>query len=170
MTWPLSPSTRQWLHRLARWLIGGFFLYSGIAKTVEPAEFLKLLREYDLGLNYLGLNLVAATLPWFEAFLGSLLILGIAVRGSALITVSLLVPFTLLVLRRALEIHGTEALAFCGIRFDCGCGTGEVLICRKLAENTLLILMGTALTIFPPPIGHGPSENGPDPTTSDIKA
>lgn len=155
MPWPtfhsLSPTTRCWIHRLARWILGGFFLYSGIAKTVEPAEFLKLLREYDLGLPSLALNFVAATLPWFEAFLGSLLILGIAVRGTALITVSLLVPFTLMILRRALEIHGTEALAFCGIRFDCGCGTGEVLICRKLAENTLLILLGTVLTFVPPP-------------------
>jgi hypothetical protein len=31
------------------------------------------------------------------------------------------------------------------VRFDCGCGAGEVLICRKLVENGLLILLSGGL-------------------------
>jgi hypothetical protein len=27
------------------------------------------------------------------------------------------------------------------VKFDCGCGTGEEFICRKLLENILLVLL-----------------------------
>jgi hypothetical protein len=30
---------------------------------------------------------------------------------------------------------------FCSIKFDCGCGSGEQYICRKLPENLGLILL-----------------------------
>jgi hypothetical protein len=56
-------------------------------------------------------------------------------------SVSMLVPFTLIVLKRALAIAGAKGLAFCAVKFDCGCGAGEVLICHKLVENGLQILL-----------------------------
>jgi hypothetical protein len=87
------------------------------------------------------LNLIAATLPWFEVFCGLLLLGGIAVRGSAFVLLLMLTPFTWIVLQRALAIHAADAIPFCTIRFDCGCGTGEVLICYKLVENALLIAL-----------------------------
>jgi uncharacterized membrane protein YphA (DoxX/SURF4 family) len=87
------------------------------------------------------LNSIAAGLPWFEAFCGALLLLGIAVRGTALTLVAVLVPFTWLVWRRALALQALRAIPFCAVKFDCGCGAGEVFICGKLAENFLLILV-----------------------------
>ena len=66
---------------------------------------------------------------------------GVAVRGSALMLLCLLVPFTLVVLQRALALQSMLAIPFCAVKFDCGCGTGEVWICRKLVENGLLILL-----------------------------
>jgi adenylate kinase len=131
----------------ARWLVGGTFLYSGWAKVVEPVEFLKLLRVYDLTAEPLVLNLVAAGLPWFEVFCGLLLVLGVGVRGTALVLLCLLIPFTALIWNRALQIQADSSLAFCAIRFDCGCGTGEVAICRKLLENGLLMGLGVCLVI-----------------------
>ena len=95
------------------------------------------------------LNLIGSTLPWFEAFCGLLLVLGVAVRGVALTLVLMLIPFTILVLKRALEIHGSSLIPFCAIRFDCGCGAGEVFICRKLTENALLVLLSVVLTCRP---------------------
>src|SRR6185503_3269060 len=126
--------------------LGGMFLYMGLSKALHPVEFLKLVRQYDLLHHHLLLNFVASTLPWFEIFCGLLLFLGVAVRSAAIMLVAMLVPFTLAVLSRVLEIHAAGNLAFCAIKFDCGCGAGEVLICRKLAENILLTGLSIALT------------------------
>ena len=53
----------------------------------------------------------------------------------------MLAPFTVVVLQRALAMQAALAISFCAVKFDCGCGTGEVLICGKLAENGLLLLL-----------------------------
>jgi uncharacterized membrane protein YphA (DoxX/SURF4 family) len=137
----------SWVWLGARCLVGGYFIYSGLAKALEPAEFLKLLRVYDVTTEPLVLNLVAAGLPWFELFCGLLLVLGVGVRGTALVALFLLVAFTALVWMRALAIQEATGLAFCAIRFDCGCGTGEVAICRKLVENGVLIGLGSCLVL-----------------------
>ncbi len=126
---------------LARWLVGGLMIYLGLHKALDPVDFLKLLRQYDLVQSPFLLNSIAATLPWFEVFCGALLLLGIAVRGTALVSLAMLVPFTALVLKRALAIQAASAIAFCAVKFNCGCGMGEVYICHKLAENGLLIAL-----------------------------
>ena len=130
---------------LARWILGALFLYMGLSKALHPVDFLKLIRQYDLVQSHGLLNLVAATLPWFEALCGLLLLAGVAVRGAALVLVAMLVPFTVIVARRALALHAAGTIPFCAIKFDCGCGAGEVFICHKLAENTLLTLFAAAL-------------------------
>lgn len=126
---------------LARWLLGAFFLHAGLGKALHPVEFLKLVRQYDLATMPLLLNSISACLPWFEVFCGVLLMLGVAVRGTAAILAAMLVPFTLLVLKHALAIQSALGLAFCAVKFDCGCGTGEVFICHKLVENSLLMIL-----------------------------
>jgi uncharacterized membrane protein YphA (DoxX/SURF4 family) len=129
----------------ARWLLGGLFLYMGLHKALDPVDFLKLVRQYDLVSWSLPLNLVGALLPWFEVFCALLLLTGVAVRGAALMLVAMLIPFTVVVIRRALAIHAAGGLPFCAIKFDCGCGNGEVFICRKIAENSLLTVLSMVL-------------------------
>jgi uncharacterized membrane protein YphA (DoxX/SURF4 family) len=126
---------------LARWVLGAVFLYTGLSKALHPVDFLKLVRQYDLVQNSWLLNSIAAALPWFETFCGLLLLAGVVVRGTAVILVLLLVPFTVLVFHRALAIQSALAIPFCMVKFDCGCGTGAVFICRKLVENLALILL-----------------------------
>lgn len=126
---------------LARWLLGATFLYFGLNKALHPVDFLKLARQYDLTQDPLLLNSIAATLPWFEVFCGLLLLAGIAVRGTALTLAVMLVPFTLLVLHRALLLEAARNIPFCAVNFDCGCGSGEEFICRKLAENLVLFVL-----------------------------
>ena len=87
------------------------------------------------------LNSIGAALPWFEVYCGLLLLFGVAVRGSAVMLAAMLVPFTLVVLKRALAIAAVSGLPFCAVKFDCGCGAGEVFICHKLVENTVLLLL-----------------------------
>jgi len=138
-TWRVS--TRALVPVLARWLVGAVFLVMGFNKVLHPVEFLKLVRQYDIVHSHHVLNLIAAALPGLEVFCGLLLIAGIAVRGSALVLAGMLVAFTAGIVKRAVAIHAGGELAFCAIRFDCGCGGGEVFVCRKLAENTLLTLL-----------------------------
>jgi len=126
---------------LARWFLGGLFVYMGLSKALHPVDFLKLVRQYDIVHNAVLLNSIAAALPWFEVFCGLLLLAGIAVRGSALLLVGMLVPFTWAVLHRALAIHALQGIPFCAIKFDCGCGTGEQFVCQKIPENLGLILL-----------------------------
>ena len=130
---------------LARWLLGAVFLYLGLNKALHPVEFLKMVRQYDLVQSSLLLNSIGAVLPWFEIFCGLLLLAGVAVRGTAVMLIVMLVPFTALVFRRALALQSALAIPFCAVKFDCGCGTGEVFICRKLLENFLLILFSAWL-------------------------
>jgi uncharacterized membrane protein YphA (DoxX/SURF4 family) len=126
---------------LARWLVGAAFLYMGLNKALHAVDFLKLLRQYDLTQSSLVLNSIAAALPWFEVFCGLLLLSGIAVRGTALTLLAMLMPFTWVVLHRALLLESAQNIPFCAVKFDCGCGTGEEFICRKLLENFLLLLL-----------------------------
>lgn len=126
---------------LARWAVGGFFVYMGMSKALHPEAFLKLVRQYELVGNPFLLNAIAAALPWFEVFCGLLLLVGVAVRGAALMLVLMLVPFTLVVVNRALAIATAQGVAFWTVKFDCGCGSGEVLIWKKVMENALFTLL-----------------------------
>lgn len=132
---------------LARLVLGGLYIFMGASKALHPVEFLKLVRQYDMVTDPVMLNSIASTLPWFEVFCGLLLLGGIAVRGAALVSIGMLVPFTALVWKRALAVQAAGGMSFCAVRFDCGCGAGEVLICHKLIENALLIAMSALLVI-----------------------
>lgn len=135
-----SAPRRNWLSVAIRVLMGGLFVYMGLSKALHPVDFLKLVRQYDLVETPFWLNSIAATLPWFEVFCGVLLLGGVATRGTALVSLAMLIPFTAVVWKRALALQAAQAIPFCAVRFDCGCGAGEVLICYKLVENGLLIL------------------------------
>ena len=128
-----------------RWFLGALFVYTGLEKGLDPAAFLKLLRQYDLVHAPFLLNSIAAALPWFEVFCGALLLAGIAVRGAALTLAGILAPFTAAVWHRALVLQSAHFIPFCAIKFDCGCGVGEVLICHKLIENAGLVLLAVWL-------------------------
>jgi uncharacterized membrane protein YphA (DoxX/SURF4 family) len=124
-----------------RWFMGGLFVYMGCNKALHPEVFLKLVDQYQLVKAPLLLNSIAAALPWFEVICGLLLLAGVAVRGTAVLLIAMLVPFTLAVMARAISIAGAKGLALCAVKFDCGCGMGEVFACRKVVENCLLLLI-----------------------------
>jgi len=138
----ITGKARETAALLARWWLACVFIYMGLHKALpHPESFLKLVRQYDMVTSPFLLNCIGAALPWFEVFCGLLLLAGVAVRGAALNVVIMLVPFTLIVLKRALGIAATTGIPFCAVKFDCGCGAGEVFICWKLLENSILILL-----------------------------
>ena len=132
---------------LARLALGALFVYMGMNKALHPVDFLKLVHQYDLVNNYWLLNAIAGALPWFEVFCGLLLVAGIAMRGSALMLILMLVPFTWIVFQRALSLQAALHIPFCAVKFDCGCGNGEVFICRKLLENLSLLALSAWLLV-----------------------
>ena len=125
----------------ARWALGVVFIYMGMVKALHPEPFIGLVRQYEVIHTPWLLNVVSAFLPWFEVFCGILLIAGAAVRGAAASLLLMLIPFTFLIWRRGGVLAGAKAVALCAVKFDCGCGNGEVWVCHKLAENTVLILL-----------------------------
>lgn len=136
---------------VARLVVGGLFVKQGLSKVDDPVAFLKLIREYELvpeGLPWL-LNGMAVGLPWLEVLAGALLVLGIAVRGTCLTLLALLAVFTSAIALRAVGIQESEGLAFCEIAFDCGCGSGAVNVCNKLAENTGLFVLALVGLLTP---------------------
>jgi uncharacterized membrane protein YphA (DoxX/SURF4 family) len=142
----LSGIAREAAALLARWWLGCVFIFMGLNKALpNPEYFLNLVREYHMVDTPWLLNSIGAALPWFEVYCGLLLLFGVAVRGSALMLVAMLVPFTAVVFKRALEIAAAKGLPFCAVKFDCGCGMGEVFICHKLVENTVLLLLSAWL-------------------------
>lgn len=121
----------------ARLILGGMFIWMGFHKISGPVEFLKQIRMYQMvpeGTPLL-LNSIAIILPWMEVITGAALILGVALRGAALIQLVMLVVFTGAIFLRALNINRTEGTPFFQIVFDCGCGGGPVTIWIKLLQN-----------------------------------
>jgi len=137
-TAPTPPRFAPLAEVLVRWLAGALFIYLGLHKALHPVEFLKLVHQYGFVSNYWLLNAIAAAVPWFEVFCGMLLLTGVAVRGTALVLVLMLVPFTWVVWQHALALQSASHIPFCAVKFDCGCGAGEEFICWKLLENIIL--------------------------------
>jgi len=135
----------DWLLAGTRCALGGWFIYGGLMKGLHPVEFLRILHEYELPVPFFVLNAVAGLLPWFEILSGLLLVTGKALRAAALVWLVILVSFTLLVLQRALALQIMSDIPFCAVRFDCGCGMGEIGICLKLAENLFMMLAAATL-------------------------
>jgi uncharacterized membrane protein YphA (DoxX/SURF4 family) len=134
----------------ARLLLGTVFIYLGLVKALDPVGFLKLIRQFDLVTTPWLLNLAAAVLPWFEVFCGILILIGRRLNAAALLALVSLVVFTGAVALRAWALHRAGSLPFCALRFDCGCGTGEVAVCAKLLENSALIALAAYLAIARP--------------------
>jgi len=127
----------------ARLMLGTMFIWMGCKKIGEPIVFLKQVRLYHMVPESVPalLNSIAIILPWIEVVTGSALILGIALRGSALIQLVMLIIFTGAIFLRALNVNRVEGTPFFQIVFDCGCGAGPVTIWKKLLENLGLCLL-----------------------------
>ncbi|MCP5515913.1 MAG: DoxX family membrane protein [Verrucomicrobiales bacterium] len=134
---------------LGRWFLGAAFIYLGAVKVLDPVAFLKQVHAYDLVVQPPWLNLVAGVLPWLEILCGLLLILGVAIRGTGLLTLMMLVAFTFAVWQRGSDLAAREGAPLCLIKFDCGCGTGEIGVCNKLVENSLLMALAALPLLWP---------------------
>lgn len=128
---------------IARLILAYMFITMGAAKVADPWTFAKIIRQYGIfpdSAPYL-LNLTAVVLPWLEIVTGAALLVGINVRGAALIQLLMLVPFTWAILHRAFQMQVETGKSFFEIKFDCGCGGGIEIIWQKVLKNAGLILL-----------------------------
>ncbi len=93
-----------------RLVVGGLFVYAAIDKIAHPHKFAIAIDNYHF-LPEILVNLWAIGLPWLELFIGLLLIAGVFVQASALVSALLYLSFFIAL---------SAALAR-GLDISCGC-------------------------------------------------
>lgn len=105
-----SAHVKQWAGLVARLVVGGVWIWAGVAKLPDPALSVESVRAYEL-LPASLVEPVGHLLPPLEAVLGAALVLGLMTRGAALISAVLLIAFVI----------GVASVWARGIEIDCGC-------------------------------------------------
>ena len=121
---------------LCRVILGVILIYASIDKIVHPAEFAKAIGNYNVlpfGLE----NLLGIILPVLELLVGSCLILGIMLDGSAIITAGMMTVFIIALSQAMIR----------GIDINCGCfkvtveNGGHQVGIRRIIEDFLFLGM-----------------------------
>jgi uncharacterized membrane protein YphA (DoxX/SURF4 family) len=98
---------------LARWVLGGVWLYAGGVKLGDPWASVAAVRAYDL-LPGSTVVFVGHALPILEVALGACLVLGLLTRAAAALSAALMLVF----------VAGIASVWMRGIEIDCGCFGG----------------------------------------------
>lgn len=98
------------LYHVARWILGMVFVYASFHKILYPAAFAKAVYLYQILPDWM-VNLAALVLPWLELFLGVLLIIGLWMPGTVIISSLLFIIFM-----GALSYNMAR-----GLDISCGC-------------------------------------------------
>jgi protein-disulfide isomerase len=104
---------RPWLGTLARLVLGVVWLWAGWAKLRSPRSFTQVVRAYDATPEWLS-KAIGYGLPVLEICLGVLLIVGVVVRMTAIVSALLLVVFAIGLIQAAAR----------DIQLSCGCFGG----------------------------------------------
>ncbi len=130
---------------LARIGLAAVWLVSGTVKAVDPDQTYVAVRAYDV-LPPLGVELVAALLPWVELAFGILLFLGVGTRLVAALSAALLLVF----------VAGVAQAWSRGLSIDCGCfggggavAPGETAYVQELLRDTGFLVMAGWLIVRP---------------------
>jgi len=127
----MSIMRNQYLLTAIRILLGALFIYAAVPKMLDPFSFAVAVYNYKM-LPGFAVGLVAAALPWLELLIGILLVAGVRVQVSSLISTGMLVVFTLAILINTLR----------GIDVDCGCfSTDRSIGWAAVAEDSLFTLL-----------------------------
>lgn len=128
----------RYLLLAARLVLGAVFLYGAWTKLSQPwLLFAMSIDSYRI-LPEWAVLLVARTLPWFELFLGLMLIAGWQLFWWAAISTALLAAFLAMILRAWAK----------GMGIDCGCfGFGEAISWKTLLRDGGLLALSAFITL-----------------------
>jgi putative oxidoreductase len=122
-----------------RLLLGGLFIYAGIGKIWNPADFSAAIDNYRM-LPYPLVPVMAAVLPWVEVICGLLIICNRWLPGACMIVILLNVMF----------IIAISAAMARGLDIDCGCfsvsGSASRVGVARLLEDAFFFI--AAVIIF----------------------
>ena len=104
---------KEWAGLAARLVVGGVWIYAGAIKLPDPDQSIAAVRAYEL-LPGETVVTVGHLLPVLEVVVGGMLVLGVLVRGAAVVSALLFVAF----------IIGIASVWARGIEIDCGCFGG----------------------------------------------
>ena len=134
-----------WFGLLSRLVLGGVLFAAGWLKIFTPAKSQMSVRAYEV-LPISIANFLGIALPWLEVGFGILLILGIAVRLSAIVGGGLMVVFIAAI---------SQAWAR-GLSIDCGCFGGggtvdpsETKYLSEILRDIGLALLALYLVRYP---------------------
>ncbi|MBI3306875.1 MAG: DoxX family membrane protein [Candidatus Omnitrophica bacterium] len=126
----------HWVWLILRIWVGLIFAYAGFSKLTEPIEnFRGIIAQYEV-IPYAMVPFIAAVLPWVELISGVFLILGYAVRVSALVLGFLSFGF--------LMVLGSSQILLGSIPMSCGC-FGENGIHLTVRQVFGLDILNTAI-------------------------
>lgn len=136
---------QPWLTLCARLILGGVILAAGLLKVTHPAKSAMAVRAYEV--LPIGIaNVLGYALPWLEVGIGLLLILGVAVRSSAILGGILMALFIVAIGQAWVR----------GLTIDCGCfggggqvAKGETKYLSEILRDTGLLVAAIYLTKFP---------------------
>ena len=133
--------TSPLLAAVFRWILGLIFIYASIHKIADPIAFSETIYNYRI-MPDMFVDFLAIWLPWLELFAGLSLIIGICIKGGALIISILSIAFTIAV--------GTAL--FRGLDISCGCfyayDTEEIIEWTYMAQDLCLLIMGLQVLFF----------------------
>ncbi|GAB6094629.1 DoxX family membrane protein [Desulfatiferula olefinivorans] len=127
---------------LARWILGGVFVYASIHKITDPGSFARIIYGYQLVPGVL-INALAIVMPYVEFYGGVCLVLGVFPRAAAVLIEGLLAVFIAAIAVNLVRGH----------EFDCGCfsvntGSNTLSNIELLARDLLLFLVGLIPVVF----------------------
>ncbi len=123
-----------------RILLGALFIAASIDKMVHPAEFAKIVHNYQILPDNL-VNLVAIVLPWIEAIIGLFILSGFWLPGATVLANVFLVAFFSALIYNVAR----------GIDIHCGCFstrvTGEPHTAWYLVRDLFFLILGSTVMI-----------------------
>ena len=140
---------RDYLFIAARVTLAAVFIYAALQKIGRPLAFADEIRMYrilDIGAP---LYIMAIALPWVELFTGFCILSGFFLRGSCLILILLNAVFIVAVAFRTHGIMTEDGIPFLKVYFDCGCGFGATFAWKKLAEDSVFLILSLLLLLAP---------------------
>ena len=137
----LRSKTCQWISLALRIVLGALFILAAYMKLQDSWRIFAMdIDAYGvLPRHGIWLELVARTLPWFEAALGVWLISGVWLRVSASLSAAMMVGFISLMVWAQVK----------GLSIDCGCfGPGEKISWITMLRDGSLMAAALALAAW----------------------
>jgi len=132
-----------------RFILAFVFIYASFSKIQSPLKFAEQIRMYGILDVSPILYITAILLPWLELLCGISIILGVFIRGSALILALMNAMFLFVLVYRTAGVISAGNTGFFEVFFDCGCGFEPTHAWKKIAEDIGLLAISLILLFSP---------------------